>query len=437
MTLLDEKALNNTAESGNDTSVVLKESATTSLAKDELETILGHYRDYATLLRQEYLKDNPGEIFSLDPEIRGLRERIKSILDGTVIENYIFWREGDGWRIGRESNPIFIKTRSKESFQYLHSLINLFPKYNPQKSAKGVGSIQLVQLADIALGVKGKAGDVIDPYSVISNLGSDVVFATNDNDEEQEQETQEILQDAADDKVQVDADLREELEKDVEVDLGEIEDALIKAEDEAVEEGAADRNKITDLKDKLEQAEIDENAYSGGLDYEAEDDDLPPGSREQGSTETWLASEGLEAPINDTLGNPRLPTKARKAYEKELTKLKEERIKLKDDANMLVLTGNREKMAELAESIEKNQSDINIVKIHLGRPRVDEKDGSSQVNKIRNTVRKGIKAAVTRINQEGEEGKKIATLLKERLITTDPFSYEARKDDPPWVTQKP
>jgi len=26
--------------------------------------------------------------------------------------------------------------------------------------------------------------------------------------------------------------------------------------------------------------------------------------------------------------------------------------------------------------------------------------------------------------------------IEERLATTDPFSYEPRKDDPPWVTQK-
>jgi len=92
----------------------------TSLTKDEFKNILRYWRDYEALLCDEFHRDNPGEVFTLDPEIKGLRERLKYVSD--VLEDqkdgeWVFYKYPKGWVIGPKSDPLYIETQADSSFQ--------------------------------------------------------------------------------------------------------------------------------------------------------------------------------------------------------------------------------------------------------------------------------------------------------------------------------
>jgi len=165
MTVLKEESVNNLIEANNGSSVTPKQSAATNLTKAEAEETLKYLRDHSDVLCAEFHKDNSGEVFQAPQELSSLIERFKQIVsveNEDIIEIYIFWWEGNGWSIGRESNPLFIKISSQKSGQYLHSLMCLFPSYDPSRQLKNIEAMPLSYKIDIDLGI---AEDIISQYS--------------------------------------------------------------------------------------------------------------------------------------------------------------------------------------------------------------------------------------------------------------------------------
>jgi len=410
MTVLDKEPANNLIEDNNGSSVASKQSAATNLTKCELEETIEYLRDYSAMLRAEYRKDYDEVDFTLDPKIKNIIERIKSILDGTAIEkeNYIFWWEGNGWSIGRESNPLFIKISSQKSGQYLHSLLSIFPSYDSTRQLKDIEALTFSCKVDIDLGI---APDIISQYAHPPSFRP-----------EENIETAATANDIPDVCIS-DVDMS---------DVNNIDDTAqdyeVPQEEEEEEDIVAEARKADELGEDYTPNEVntedeEEDIEFGFGDDQYHEDDIPAGVRENGSDVSKLiVGDGLAIKKSDSLDNPDLSKGMREQYETE-------RDKLKNELEIAEATGDGEMITMINEQID----ELNSV---LGRKRVDEKH-QSEANRTRDRMRTGINKTLSDIRKTGEEGKELAAFIKQRLILGDPLSYNPKQGDPVWILQKP
>lgn len=387
------------------------------------------------------------------------------------------------WHIGREDNPLVIKTKSIHPHATLQYLLSLFPSYNPARSQKDISATVLMQEVDKKL-KKEKAGEVINPYQE-NNLADENgeveaiflddgnVYAEKDNpdisseanaeDERQAKEHLTIEMEAGEalnnfyalDKATEDSIYEKSVNNDIREWQHEQREAA-EAKIIEMEESGYSKADIKEKKNKLED-DSTEACSEDEIDFTSDDDVSPAGQRESSSLESTLANEeGLNVSDNDLVFSGYLSQGVREEYkksipdyekelsksEKKLNKEIQKRAELKEKSFDAVLNGGMKAMKSAEGNltrcharIKKIEGDIKNTKHILSvlkRNRVDDKDSSSGAEKQRDTARTNIRRALKEIKSSGEAGGQLETYIRKRINTSDPISYAPQKGDLFW-----